>query len=118
MPFIGQAPLPLQGAVAALLMSTNLPVYVTIEFEDRQKAERLLTQFSERIFLEAGQIRSAADDVGCLSVARLQRASDVCIGWSVVCALTLRLHIALVGDQFVLSTRPEVLREVIDASQE
>ena len=34
-----------------------------------------------------------------------------------VYALTLRLHIALVGDQFVLSTRPEVLREVIDASQ-
>ncbi len=115
-PFIGQAPLPLQGAVAALLMSTNLPVYVTIDFEDRQKAERLVTQFAERIFLKQGNLGPLPTTLDAYRLPDYKEHPMYVLDGQVY-ALTLRLHIALVGDQFVLATRPEVLREVIDASR-
>jgi hypothetical protein len=115
-PFIGQAPVPLQCAAAAVLTATNLPVYITIDFEDQQKAERLLTQFSERIFLKQGKLGPLPTT---LDAYRLPDYKDhpMYVLDGQVYALTLRLHIALVGDQFVLATRPEVLRQVIDASQ-
>jgi hypothetical protein len=115
-PFMGQAPFPLQCAAAAVLTATTLPVYVTIDFEDRQKAERLLTQFSERIFLKQGKLGPLPTALDAYRLPDYKEHPMYVLDGQVY-ALTLRLHIALVGDQFVLSTRPEVLREVIDASQ-
>lgn len=115
-PFIGQAPFPLQCAAAAVLMSTNLPVYMSVDFEDRQKAERLLTQFSERIFLKQGKLGPLPTTLDAYRLPDYKEHPMYVMDGQLY-ALTLRLHIALVGDQFVLATRPEVLREVIDASQ-
>ncbi len=116
LPLIGNVPLETQAMVSALLMAIKLPVYVTVDVENPQSAARLLKQLSQQIFLKSDTlmpgIRTKMDAYRLPDYK--QHAVYVFSGQ--VYALKIRLHVALVGDQLVAATKPEILREVIDAS--
>jgi hypothetical protein len=104
-----------QAVAAALLTAMTLPTYVAIDVEDRDKAERLLEGLSARIFLQRGDV------VGLPSALDAYRLPDykkhkVYVLTFQLYAVKARLHVALVGGQLVAATRPETLREVIDAA--
>jgi hypothetical protein len=93
----------------------NVPVYATVDVENREKARRLLEQFSERIFLKDGSLGGFATKLDAYKLPDYKKHTMYVLKARVYAA-SLRLHIALVGDQLVLATKPEILREVIDAS--
>ncbi len=113
-PLVGRATLGQQALVSLVLMAVKLPVYVTIDVENRDSAARLLDQLSHQIFLEGS--RTAGVNVDFDGYRLPDYKEHALYVFSVqVHAVKLRLHVALVGDQVVVATKPEVLREVIDA---
>lgn len=114
-PLIGKASTTMQAAVGALLMSANMPVYATFDVENREKAERLLRQFSQQIFLKEGAIATLPANLDAYRLPDYKE-HDIYVLRARVHVAVVRLHIALVGDQLVMTTKPEILREVIDAS--
>ena len=99
---------------SAVVMATGMPIYATIDVENREKAQRLLELMSKEVFLQQG-------NVGFVPVAldgyRLPDYKDhgMYVFSVQVHAIKLRLHVALIGNQLVAGTKPSVLREVIDA---
>jgi hypothetical protein len=115
-PLIGRASTVQQAAVGALLAAANLPLYASIDVEDRDKAQRLLEQFSKRVFLRSGKIGPLETKLDAYRMPDYKKhAVHVLTGR--LYAVTLRLHTSLVGNQLVFATKPDVLRQVIDASQ-
>jgi hypothetical protein len=116
LPMIGEVPLETQAMVSGLLLAMKLPVYMTVDVENRESAARLLEQLSQQIFLKQDTlmpgIRTKMDAYRLPDYK--QHAIYVFSGQ--VYALKVRLHVALVGDQLVAATKPAILREVIDAS--
>jgi len=114
LPFLGDTSIYHQGLVAMLVASTSLPVYVTIDVEDTAKAASLLDQMSQQLFLTGGRL---ADVTTAMDGYRLPdyREHAVYVFSGRLYAFKVRLHVALVDDQLVAATRPEVLHEVIDA---
>lgn len=115
LPLIGKANMSMQAAVGALLMTATLPVYATFDVENIEKAERLLQQFSQRIFLKEGKLGPLPAKLDAYRLPDYKQ-HDIYVLVARVHAVVVRLHIALVGNQLVMATKPEVLREVIDAS--
>ncbi|KKK63671.1 hypothetical protein LCGC14_2991940, partial [marine sediment metagenome] len=115
-PLIGNVPIETQAMVSALVMAVNMPVYVTVDVENRESAARLLQQLSQEIFLKRENLMPGI--AGRLDGYRLPDYKDhaIYVFSAQVYALKLRLHVALVGEQLVAATKPEILREVIDAS--
>lgn len=115
-PMIGEIPLQMQAGVSALLMAVNMPVYLTLEVENRESAARLLEQLSQQIFLKQRTLVPGIQTK--FDAYRLpdykQHAIYVFSGQ--LYALKLRVHVALVGNQLVAATKPEILRQVIDVS--
>ena len=116
LPFVGKATTDTQGMVAAVFLMANLPVYATVDVENIEKAESLLKQFAERIFLQDGKLGGFETKLDAYQLPDYKRHEIYVLNIGVY-ALSLRLHVALVGDQLVIATEPEVLREVIDVSQ-
>lgn len=116
-PLIGNVPVEMQAMVGALVMAINMPVYATIDVENRDSAARLLQQLSQRIFLKRENLMPGI--ASRLDAYRLPDYKDhaLYVFSAQIYALKLRLHVALVGDQLVAATKPEILREVIDASE-
>jgi len=116
LPLVGKVPVETQAAVAAGLMAINLPVYVTVEVENPKSAARLLKQLTQQVFLQRDQVMPGL--TSNIDAYRLpdykQHAVYVLSGR--IYAVKLRMHVALVGDQLVAATKPETLREVIDAA--
>ena len=104
-----------QSLAAAAIWATEMPVYVSIDLEDRDKAADLLQGLESRAFLQKGSI------AGLGAAVDSYRAPDhhglaihvLTFQWY---AFKARLHLAIVGDQLVASTQLGTLREVIDAS--
>ncbi len=115
LPMIGEASTEMQATFAAAFLAANLPVYATVDVENREMADRMLTQFAERIFLQEGQFIGFDTNLDAYQLPDYKDHSIYVLNASLY-ALSLRLHISLVGDQLVLATKPELLREVIDAS--
>ena len=113
-PFIGRASTVQQALAGALIAGANLPVYASIDVEDRDKAQRLLDQFSKRLFLRTGQIGPLDTKLDAYRMPDYKQHSIYVLTGRIY-AVTMRLHASLVGDQLVFATRPEVLRQVIDA---
>jgi len=112
---IGQVPLAMQAAIGALLVGVNMPVYLTVDVENRESAARLLEQLSQQIFLTRHKLMP-----GIQSKFDAYRLPDykkhaIYVLSGQVYAVKLRVHVALVGDRLVAATKPEILREVIDA---
>jgi len=116
LPFVGDVPLETQGMVAALLMAVKLPVYVTFEVENADSAARLLEQLSQQVFLQGEEMMPglATSMDGYRLPDYKEHAIYVFSGQ--LYAVKLRAHVALVGNQLVAATKPEILREVIDAA--
>ncbi|HUT14336.1 MAG TPA: hypothetical protein VMY42_27875 [Thermoguttaceae bacterium] len=116
-PLIGNVPVETQAIVGMLVMAVNMPVYVTVDVENAESAARLLEQLSRQIFLKQQSVLPGLQTE--LDAYRLpdykEHAMYVFSGQ--IYAVKLRLHVALVGNQLVAATKPEILREVIDASQ-
>ncbi len=115
LPFIGETSTNVQGMVAAVFMMANLPVYATVDVENREKADRMLKQFAEHVFLQDGRFSGFETKLDAYQLPDYKDHEIYVLNIGLY-ALSLRLHVSLVGDQLVLATKPEVLREVIDAS--
>ena len=119
-PMLGEAPIAYQAAASALLATMNMPVYVTVDVESRENAARLLEQLSRQIFLKDDTL-TGLQPMGLTTRLDAYRLPDykghaVYVFSGQVYAVKIRLHVALVGDQLVAATKPQILREVIDAS--
>jgi hypothetical protein len=115
LPLLGSVSVGQQGAATALLMALKMPVYVTIDVDNRDQAAKLLQQLSQQVILQGtdlGGLRLSAD------AYRLPdyKGHPLYVFGVELYAVKLRLHVAVVGDQLVVATKPELLREVIDAS--
>jgi hypothetical protein len=117
MPFVGEMPFQLQATLSAAVMATNMPVYATIDVENKQHASRLLEQLSQQVFLKQSRLAPGVDVR--LDAYRLPDYKDhaIYVFSGRVFVMKVRLHVALVGNQLVGATKPEILREVIDAHQ-
>lgn len=114
-PIVGNAPAVWQALVGALMMTANMPVYAAIDVENTEKAERLLQQFSQRVFLKGGRFGPLPTSYDAYRLPDYKQ-HEIYVLSARLHAVALRIHIALVGDQLVLATKPDLLREVIDAS--
>ncbi len=114
-PMLGEASITWQALLGTVLMATNMPVYATIDVENREKAQRLLDQFSQRIFLKQGQLVGLSTKLDAYQLPDYKQHTMYVLKVQLHAAV-VRLHVALVEDQLVLATQPETLREVIDAS--
>lgn len=115
LPFLGKFSATQQLMVAAAIQATKSPAYLTIDVEDRDKAARLLEQLSARIFLQKGNVLGLPTRLDAYRLPDYQKHALYVLSYQVH-ALKIRLHVALVGNQLVAATKPEILREVIDAS--
>ncbi len=114
-PLLGNVSIAQQGLAAALLTALKMPVYVTIDVENRDQAAKLIEQLSQHVILQGtdlGGLRLSADAY-CLPD---YKGHPLYVFGVELYAVKLRLHAAVVGDQLVVATKPELLREVIDAS--
>lgn len=115
LPLLGKTPVLPQASVATLWNVTKMPTYIGIDVEDREKAARLLDQLAAKIFLQRGNLSGLPTSLDAYRLPDYQKHPVYVLSFQVY-ALKVRLHVALVGNQLVAATRPEILREVIDAS--
>ena len=115
LPMVGEVPLEVQTMVGALVSALNMPVYVTIDVESRQNAARLLEKLSQEIFLKQDDLFGLPTKLDAYQLPEYKK-HPIYVFSGQVYAIKIRLHCALVGDQLVLATKPEIVREVIDAS--
>ncbi|NQU21314.1 MAG: hypothetical protein HQ567_08535 [Candidatus Nealsonbacteria bacterium] len=113
-PMIGDVPVEMQAVVGALVTAATMPVYVTVDVESTESAARLLEQLSQEIFLKKSILLPGMETR--MDAYRLPDYKDhaIYVFSGQLYALKLRMHVALVGNQLVAATKPEVLREVID----
>ncbi len=115
LPLVGKASTEMQAWVAAVFMMANLPVYATVDVENQEKADRMLEQFAERIFLQEGEFVGFDTKLDAYQLPKYKDHKIYVLNVGLY-ALSLRIHVSLVGNQLVFATKPELLREVIDAS--
>lgn len=99
---------------SGVVMAAGMPVYGTIDVENREKAERLLELMSKEVFLQGGFSGVIPTQLDAYRLPDYKEHAIYVFSIQVH-AIKLRLHVALVGDQLVAATKPEVLHEVIDA---
>jgi hypothetical protein len=114
-PLVGEAPLPLQSMVAAAVWSIQVPMYLAIDVEDKEKAARLLEKLAGRLFLEKNQALGFPITLDSYRLPDYKEHPVYVFSYQFY-AVKVRLHAALVGEQLVVATRPHVLEEVIDAA--
>ncbi len=115
LPALGDVPLSMQTAVAAALAALEMPIYGTIDVENRESAEQLLKRLSSQIFLQGGDLFGIATRLDAYQLPAYKKHDVYVFSWQLY-ALKIRLYCSLVGDQLVAATKPEILREVIDAA--
>jgi len=113
-PLVGRASLPQQSLVAAALWAASMPVYATVDVENRDSATRLLERLARQIFLKRNDLAGMQTRLDAYRLPDY-RQHAVYVFSGQVYAVKLRLHVALVGDQLVAATKPEILRQAIDA---
>jgi hypothetical protein len=114
-PLLGKVTFSQQAMVAALLAVTRLPAYLTIEVEDRDKAARLLEQLSAKIFLQKGNLLGLPTTLDAYRLPDYRKHPMYVLTYQIH-ALKIRLHVALVDNQLVAATKPQIVREIIDAA--
>ena len=88
---------------------------MSIDVEDRDKAARLLEQLSTQIILRGGDLLGLATKLDAYRLPDYKQHAVYVVSYQIH-AIKLRLHLALVGNQLVAATKPETLRQVIDAA--
>jgi len=116
LPLLGNCSLDQQGIAIAALVMLKMPMYATIDVENREQAGQMLDRLSREVVLKGTNL------AGIRVTSDAYRLPDYkqhpLYVFSVqVYAVKLRLHVAVVNDQIALATKPEILRQVIDAAQ-
>ena len=106
-----------QLAASALVAAMNLPVYVTVDVEDEDKAARLLDRLGSRIILKGTPLLNLPARFDAYRLPDYKDHKLYVLSYQVY-ALKVRLHVALVGNQIVAATKLDALREAIDAATE
>jgi len=116
----GALPIPLttaqQSAIVAAIFATVSPSYVSLDIEDRDKADRFLQMLASRAFLygrnDSGPFTTELDSYRLPS----RKGHNIYVVSYRMYAARVRLYLAAVKDQLVVATTPEILNEVIDAA--
>jgi hypothetical protein len=111
----GKTSLEQQAVATVALAALQLPLYIGIDVEDRDKAARLLDQLSRKIFLKKGDFYSLPTKLDVYRLPDYKEHPIYVLSYQLY-AVKVRLHVAVVGSQLVAATKPETLREVIDAA--
>jgi hypothetical protein len=114
-PFLGKLGLQGQALAGGLLLALKLPVYATIDVDSREKAAQLLEKLSHEVVLKGADLGGVSITADAYRLPDYQQ-HPMYVFCVQVYAVKLRLHVAVVGDQLVLATKPETLREVIDVA--
>ena len=106
-----------QSLAVAALAAANYPIYLTLDVDDQDKAERLLERLASEIFLQSDH---QSDITTALDAYQLPdyRGHQMYVASFQLYAAKIRFHISVVDHQLIAATRPGVLREVIDAHKE
>ena len=115
LPLVGKFSFQHQALLTGAIAATRLPAYLTIDVEDRDKAARLLEQLAAKIFLQKGKFFGLPTALDAYRLPEYRKHTMYVLTYQIY-AVKVRLHVALVGNQLVAATKPEVLKEVIDAS--
>jgi hypothetical protein len=115
LPGLGRVPFTMQAFAATALLLTQLPAYVSFDVEDRDKAARLLDQLAARVVIQGGSFFGLETALDGYRLPDYRKHAQYVFTFKLH-ALKVRLHAALVGGQLVAATKPEILREVIDAA--
>ena len=115
-PMLGRLNPSQQMLASGVIMATGMPVYLTIDVNQSEKAQRLLDLMSKEVFLQGGSGGYVSTQ---LDGYRLPDYKEHAIYvFSIQAhAAKLRLHVSLVNGQLVAATKPDTLREVIDAGE-
>lgn len=113
-------PLPMtslqQSVIAAGVFATTSPVYIAVDVEDSDKADRFLKMLTSRVFLHeqstSGEITSELDSYRLPAY----RDHNICVVSFRLYVARLRLYLCAVKNQLIIATAPDILKEVIDAS--
>lgn len=103
-----------QAAVSAMLAATNVPVYMTVDVEDEDKAARLLDKLSSRIILKGKPIYGLPTQFDAYRLPDYKQHKLYVLSYQLY-AVKIRLHAALVNGQLVAATKLGALREAVDA---
>lgn len=103
-----------QALATAAITATNLPVYLTVDVEDDEKARRLLDDLTSRVFLHS---ETSGDFNTNLDAYRLPDYKDhpVYVLSFQFYAAKVRLYLSLVNGRLAASTARSTLHQVIDA---
>ena len=103
-----------QSLVVAGIATVNYPMAVAIDVEDETKANRLLEELSSQIFLEGEDLGEISTVLDAYRVPDYEGHPVYVVSFQLYAA-KVRFHVGVVDGQIVAATRPEILREAIDA---
>jgi len=114
LPMLGKVPVEPQTLVAGAVTALKMPMYLAIDVENRPSAARFLEQLLQQVVLQKSNVLSLPIVLDGYRLPDYKK-HPVYVFSVQLYAVKVRLHAALVGDQLVVATKPETLREVIDA---
>jgi hypothetical protein len=114
LPLVRNVSIDEQMIASMMLAAATMPTYVTFDVEDRDKAARLLEHLARRVPLHDGDVFGLATNYDAYRLPDYKQHPQYVFSFELY-AIKLRLHVAIVGNQLVAATKPQVLRQVIDA---
>jgi hypothetical protein len=114
-PFGAKVPAAYQALAGAALTATEVPTYLTLDVEDRDKATRLLELLAQKVPLQKGELLTLPTSLDAYRMPDYKKHARYVLTFRLY-ALKMRLHMALVGNQLVAATKAHVLQEVIDGA--
>lgn len=105
-----------QAGIATALFAAAAPMYVGIEVEDHEKADRFLEMLSSRIFLHQQDFGEIGTEIDAYQLPAYQDHRIFVLSYRVYAA-RIRFYVTVVGNQLVAATEQSVLKQVIDAAQ-
>ena len=113
-------PIPLglshQAGIATALFAAAAPVYVGIDIEDQEKADRFLQMLSSRIFLHQQNLGEIGSAIDAYQLPAYKNHQVYVVSYRVYAA-RIRFYVSVVEDQLIAATEPYVLNQVIDAAE-
>ena len=107
--------LPQQTAIATALFSAAAPIYVGIDVEDSEKADRFLKMLSSRIFLHQQDFGEFGAAIDAYQMPEYKEHQIYVVSYRVYAA-RIRFYASVIGNQLVAATEPHVLNQAIDAA--
>ncbi len=112
---LGDVSVSQQSYVAAALAAAILPVYLTIDIEDEEKASRLLQNLTSRLFLKGDNLVGLRTTLDGYRLPDYKQHKVHVLSYQLY-AIKVRIYVTLVDGRLVAATKERTLREVIDAS--